>query len=107
MEKKQIIIDNELTTFWITDEGKLFNEKTNTWYKGSLDGGYLKYDVIWKKHKYAFRANRLVAEYFLPNPNDLPVVNHIDGDKLNNNVFNLEWVSYSDNNRHAYDTGLK
>ena len=107
MEKKQIIIDNELTTFWITNEGKLFNEKTNTWYKGSLDGGYLKYDVIWKKHRYTFRANRLVAEYFLSNPNDLPVVNHIDGNKLNNSVFNLEWVSYSDNNKHAYDTDLK
>lgn len=44
-----------------------------------------------------FYAHRLVALHFIPNPNDLPVVNHIDGNKLNNKIDNLEWTTYSDN----------
>lgn len=51
-------------------------------------------------------VHRLVAESFIPNPNGYKVVNHIDGDKLNNSVDNLEWCSYAENNQHAYDTGL-
>ena len=42
-------------------------------------------------------AHRLVAEYFIDNPNNLPVVNHKDENKLNNNVNNLEWATYSQN----------
>lgn len=47
-----------------------------------------------------FLVHRLVATAFLQNPNDLPEVNHIDGNKYNNNVSNLEWVSRSDNQLH-------
>lgn len=54
-----------------------------------------------------FYIHRLIAIYFIPNPNNLPTVNHKDGNKLNNEVNNLEWVSYSLNNKHAYEKGLK
>lgn len=53
--------------------------------------------------KYSKAVHRLVAETFIPNPNNFPCVNHIDGDRSNNSVENLEWVSYSDNLHHAYD----
>lgn len=43
---------------------------------------------------------------FIPNPNNLPQVNHKDGDKLNNNIDNLEWISNKDNTQHGYDNGL-
>lgn len=49
----------------------------------------------------------LVAQAFIPNVEDKPVVNHKDGNKRNNSVDNLEWVSFSDNNRHALRTGLR
>jgi len=51
-------------------------------------------------------AHRMVAETFLKNQNNLPCVNHKDGNKQNNCVNNLEWVSYSENTKHSYDTGL-
>ena len=53
------------------------------------------------------QVHRLVAEVFIPNPMNYPVPNHIDGNKENNMVDNLEWVTYSENNQHALNTGLR
>lgn len=63
---------------------------------------------LWKNGKYkSFSIHRLVAEAFLPNPNNFPVVNHKDGNKLNNNVNNLEWCTQSHNVKESYKLGLQ
>lgn len=58
-----------------------------------------------KNYKNAL-IHRLVAETFIENPNKLPQVNHIDGNKYNNSVDNLEWCNCSYNIKHAYNLGL-
>lgn len=72
--------------------------------KGSLTkDGYI---AIKLTNGRSARAHRIVAMAFISNPNNLPEVNHIDGNKRNNSVENLEWVSRQENMTHAKETGL-
>lgn len=76
--------------------------------KFSIKNGYY-YANITKldgKQKYKY-IHRLVAKAFIPNPNNLPQVNHIDGNKFNNRADNLEWCTVSHNNKEAYRIGLR
>lgn len=89
--------------YLIYDDGNVFNTNTNKMLCGSIgENGYKYYRLSKNNVKKMFYAHRLVAEAFLENPNNLPVVNHKDGNKLNNNLNNLEWVSYSDNIKHFH-----
>lgn len=103
MRKKIKDYDN----YYIYDNGDVLNINTNKILKGSIgEHGYKYYRLSRNNQKKMFYAHRLVAEAFLENPKNLLVVNHKDGNKLNNNVNNLEWASYSDNTAHAYQKNL-
>ena len=92
---------NNYDNYMIDENGNVFNILTNQYLRGSIgENGYKYYRLSKNNKKKMFYAHRLVAEYYIDNPNNLPVVNHIDGNKLNNNINNLEWVSYSENTKH-------
>jgi NUMOD4 motif/HNH endonuclease len=69
--------------------------------------GYVQ--IMLSKHKinYKFYVHRLVAINFVDNPYNKLEVNHIDGNKQNNHFLNLEWCTRAENNKHAFDIGLK
>lgn len=69
--------------------------------------GYFRVGLSKNGKKKRYRVNRLVALTFIKNENNLPVVNHKDGNKQNNYVDNLEWVTNSENDLHAFKTGLR
>ena len=69
--------------------------------------GYLVVNLRKNHTSWVVPVHILVAKAFIPNPDNMPTVNHKDGNKLNNRVSNLEWVSYSDNNVHALKNGLR
>jgi hypothetical protein len=104
-EEEWKVIENA-TNYEISNYGQIKNTTTKRILKPTLNGGYLAIGLrISNKTTTAF-AHRLVATHFMVCPNETYVVNHKDGIKTNNNVENLEWVSQSENVKHAYRLNL-
>lgn len=96
-------------TYAVSNYGRIKNCSTNRILKQKVkDNGYYQITLSLgsRNTKHTFKVHRLVAQAFIPNTNNLPQVNHIDGNKLNNRVDNLEWCDQSHNIRHAIDLGL-
>lgn len=92
----------EHDNYEINDKGEIRN-KTTKKIRKPYKGEYLSVVLSNKK---TIHIHRKVAELFLTNPDNLPCVNHKDGNKYNNNVNNLEWVNFSQNIKHGYDNNL-
>ena len=104
---KRVIIDGVETTYFVTKNGEVYNQKTDRFLKGCVfNNGYRFVNLIANGKKKNHLVHRLVAVAFLPNPNNLPVVNHKDGNKLNNKLENLEWCTFQQNSQHAHEVGL-
>jgi hypothetical protein len=92
----------------ITEDGVVYSSYTNSVKKPSNHRqGYFLIGLIKDNKEKKLLVHRLVAMTYLENPKGYKYVNHKDGDKKNNHVTNLEWVTSSDNQKHAYKTGLK
>ena len=93
----------EYPMYRIYNTGKIFSEWTGKFIKQFDDNsGYLQVTVFLdKRERRTIKTHILVAKAFLPNPNNLPEVNHKDCNKKHNSVDNLEWVSKEENMRHA------
>ena len=92
----------------INAEGTIRNVKSKKIVHGYVEkNGYVRVSFENKCLGGVVRTtvHRLVAEAFIPNPDNLPEVNHIDSNRANNHVSNLEWVTHSDNMKHAYAKG--
>ena len=106
MEYKQITG----TDYWITNDGSVYSVKFN---KTRLlkvrvqSAGYPQVILSTEGMLKSFLVHRLVALYFIPNPENFEMINHKDGNKLNNRVENLEWCSSKQNVNHSIKTGLR
>lgn len=100
-------IPDNLNRFEISTHGRLKNIKTQYIYKlNVLNTGYCSVRTTVGKEKIHIIIHKAVAYTFLGNPNNLPEVNHKDGNKENNHVDNLEFCTSHENQQHKYDTGL-
>ena len=102
--KVQLNIPNLRDEYTIDTNGVVYNVTRNKHLKGTSISKQNRYVKIHLDKFYAL--HRLVAEHFVPNPNDYKEINHIDGNRYNNSADNLEWCSNVHNIHHCWHTGL-
>lgn len=94
--------------YYATSTGQIYSNKTHTYLKQRISRrGYYIVNLSVKGKCKTYSVHRLIAKAFIPNPNNYPIINHIDGNKLNNNISNLEWCSYKYNSIHAVTHNLR
>lgn len=102
---KSVTAYKEVGEYIVYRDGRVFSKRRGIFLTPLLGKGKSKY--YYTKVPKRISLHRLVAQLFIPNPDNLPEVNHLDGNKLNNNDWNLKWCTRLENMQHAYATGLK
>ena len=96
------------STYSIYSDGKLYNLETKKFKKWTNNGnGYIKTQIWINGKPKNMYQHRLLAEQFIPNPENKKQVNHINGIKSDNRIENLEWVTQSENGKHSFANGLQ
>jgi len=102
-EWREVILDNKYTGYFISSLGKIKNKKNIIMENYKIHhSGYIYTRINYNK----YAIHRLVAMMFIPNLENKPFVNHIDGNKLNNCINNLDWVTCYENNIHNHIMGF-
>lgn len=100
MEK--YIVINGFEDYAVSNLGNIKNIKRNILRKFQITNGYCRVIIKNKKVKKNILVHRLVAQAFIPNPENKKTVNHKDGNRKNNNVTNLEWCTQKENIKHSW-----
>lgn len=108
IKKEDCAVIEEFPNYIINKEGKVINRKTGTAVKAIRHILYNHPEVrLWKENTTRLlKVHRLLAIAFIPNPENKREVNHIDGNRMNHSLKNLEWNTRSENQKHAYNNGL-
>jgi len=90
----------------VAPDGRVWSYKTNKYLRPSLNHrGYCTINISNKEKKKNFLVHTLVAKLYIPNPKNLPQINHKDSNKQNNCVANLEWCTPLENMAHSFTVG--
>lgn len=107
MEEKFILLPFD-TKYAISNKGNIINVKNGKQLKTRINkNGYLEVQLSTKGIRKNYRIHRLVGIVFLDNIENKPYINHKDGNKLNNNLYNLEWCTAKENDNHSRKKYLK
>jgi hypothetical protein len=97
------VVESVEKGYFASPSGNIYNRHGDLMV-GAVDHCGYRHTILNRKNR---NVHRVIAETFIPNPDNLPCVNHKDGNKLNNSVDNLEWCTHSENTSHAYREGLE
>lgn len=93
--------------YYATEDGHIYSSKSRRLITERLNNkGYKIVNLSIDGKCKTFSVHRLIAQAYIPNPNNLPTINHKNGIKTDNRIENLEWVTFSENTTHAVATGL-
>lgn len=103
----EVDVDELLPGCFVTSHGRIVRRSNNRVITPRKSGAYHKVTVEIDGVIYEKRWHQLIAYAFVPNPHNKPIINHMDGNSYNNNIFNLEWCTVQENAIHAVQWGLQ
>lgn len=107
MTGRRFYYNNIKTDYIVYHDGKVYSEVSERFLKPYLNSnGYLRYNLRVNGKKIRLYAHQLVAQTYISNPHNKPTVNHDNGEKLDNHIDNLSWMTYTEQNIHAVETKL-